>query len=385
MIVIADDLTGAAEIAGIATRFALATRLLRLPLGELANTPVTVIDTDSRHLDADEAAQRVRNVIARVARLEPDLIYKKTDSILRGPVRAELEALMEALERRTALLVPQNPSRGRTIHRGEYRVDGVPLHLTEFARDPTQPARTSHVLELLGDSRLFACRSLKLGEVSPAEGITIGDAVAVEELRHWTKQVDRGMLAAGGADFFEAILEHHGLSGRTQQIIPNIDAGRRNRLIVCGSTSISSRVLIERARVASVPICPMPDGLFYAVEENRTSLDRWITDIATALREAGRALMVIEQPLDPRPGASARLEAALSLVVSRVLNEVPTTTLFAEGGATASALCRTMSWSDFAVDGELANGIVQLRTMGTPQQTIVLKPGSYTWPDFVLR
>ena len=385
VIVVADDLTGAAEIGGIASRCGLKTQLRRFPLGGLAEAPITVIDTDSRHLVADEAARRARKSIAGVESLECDLIYKKTDSILRGRVRAELEAIMSALGRRAALLVPQNPSRGRTVYGGEYGVDGVPLHLSEFSKDPIHPALTSNVVRLLGEPGLHACRSLQVGEVVPTDGITIGDAMTAGDMRQWAKQVHRGMLAAGGADFFEAILEQLGLACRAQGMVQERHSVAGGRLIVCGSTSASSRALVERARVASVPVCPMPDNLFYGVEEHRASVEQWSAEIVTALIQIRRALVVIRQPVDPQPGASARLEAVLAQVVAQVLSGVSATALFVEGGATASAVCRRMGWSDFAVEGEIARGIVQLRVASDPQQSLAVKPGSYTWPDSVLQ
>lgn len=81
-------------------------------------------------------------------------IYNKTDSVLRGNVTHEVEAVIQALGLDGVLLVPANPSLGRTIEGGRYFVRGRPLHETEFARDPRhqrvcgKPVRT-------GDSRVF--------------------------------------------------------------------------------------------------------------------------------------------------------------------------------------------------------------------------------------
>src|SRR5438874_3611533 len=98
ILVIADDLSGAAEIAGIGQRHGLATRLVRRPLrdpdaGLAAPAALTVLDTDSRSLPPRDAATRVLEFV-RDLRLEQfDLIFKKTDSVLRGPIAAEVQAL----------------------------------------------------------------------------------------------------------------------------------------------------------------------------------------------------------------------------------------------------------------------------------------------------
>src|SRR5213078_2166976 len=159
LLVIADDLSGAAEIAGIGLRYGLPTRLVRERPVE-CGAGLTVIDSDSRLLRATRAARIVESLVEGVSGDEFDLIYKKTDSAMRGQILAEVRALMRILGFSGALLVAQNPSRGRVIVDGEYRIDGVPLHQTGFADDPDHPAHASDPAKLLGDPRL---RVLKAG------------------------------------------------------------------------------------------------------------------------------------------------------------------------------------------------------------------------------
>src|SRR5262245_46148285 len=113
-LVIADDLSGAAEIAGIGTRFGLPTRLALDRVDNFADG-LTVIDSDSRSLPPVQAAQRVGQLISGVDSHHFDFIYKKTDSALRGHIVAELSAVLHQFDEPAALLLPQNPSRGRVI------------------------------------------------------------------------------------------------------------------------------------------------------------------------------------------------------------------------------------------------------------------------------
>ena len=73
--------------------------------------------------------------------------------MLRGPVAAELAALLDALGFERCLLVPANPGLGRVISGGLYLVNGVPLHETDFRLDPEYPATTANVLERVGAYR----------------------------------------------------------------------------------------------------------------------------------------------------------------------------------------------------------------------------------------
>ena len=77
----------------------------------------------------------------RVGAQDAQRMFKKVDSVLRGPVAAEIEAALDGLGLDRAVLVPANPSRGRIIRDGAYFMDGVPLDETEFADDPMHPVR----------------------------------------------------------------------------------------------------------------------------------------------------------------------------------------------------------------------------------------------------
>src|SRR5437762_1247357 len=106
---IADDFSGAAEIAGIGARYGLPTTLTRRAIPDTTEG-LSVIDTDSRSLTPTGAAQAVTTFAHQLDPAEFDLIYKKTDSLMRGPVIAEIVALMRAFNRTAAILVAQNPS-----------------------------------------------------------------------------------------------------------------------------------------------------------------------------------------------------------------------------------------------------------------------------------
>ena len=115
--VIADDLTGAAELAAIGWRHGLRAEVVRS--GRPSGTADLVcVDTDSRACDATEAAKRAAAAAKLLRTADAKWIYKKVDSVLRGNVTAEVEAVMKQLKLERALLLPANPSLGRTIRHG---------------------------------------------------------------------------------------------------------------------------------------------------------------------------------------------------------------------------------------------------------------------------
>lgn len=402
LLVIADDLTGAAEIAGIGLRYGLAPRLRREAPGRV-DAGLTVLDTDTRLSGAADAVAVLTRRAHELAVADPsgfphaiDLIFKKTDSVLRGPTLAEVEALMRALKRPAALLVPQNPSRGRLIDEfGQYHMDGVPLYASSFANDPEYPATTSDVLEILRHHSAGApaakapgppARIADVGAPLPAAGVVVG-AGGAEQVRRWAARVRPGVaganvLAAGAADFFQAILEHQGHSVRRRSLT-GMPPGPT--LFVCGSASAYSRnELVARAEHKGVPVLPMPEPLYHDTAGGTAQLAKWVAAATKAIADTGRALMTINQPPDRAPGKPQRLQDAISDAAAKVLAEAKVANLMLEGGATGSVVCRRMGWSNFDVTGEFGTGIVQLRVAGhadTPH--IVVKPGSYRWPDVV--
>lgn len=169
ILAIADDLTGALEVAAQFARFG--SRACVTTEREFAMAPETdvlVIDTETRHLAADEAAGIVREVLAATLRFNPWLIYKKTDSTLRGNIPAEFRALLAAFPERRLVYVPAYPEMGRTVRGGVLLVDGVEVHRTAFAGDPLNPVLRSNIAEMLGDIPVLVCDGETIEDVARA-------------------------------------------------------------------------------------------------------------------------------------------------------------------------------------------------------------------------
>src|SRR6476661_7357460 len=109
IIVIADDLSGAAELAGIAFAHGHSAEVQR-HFEPSSSAEFIAIDTDSRHLPSAAAAERVKQLAAQIVTCRPAWIFKKVDSVLRGNPRAEIEALLQVTRQPRAILVPANPS-----------------------------------------------------------------------------------------------------------------------------------------------------------------------------------------------------------------------------------------------------------------------------------
>ncbi len=358
ILVIADDFSGAAEIAGIGHRFGLSTRLFREPLDD-GGDGLTVIDTDSRRLSAEAAAARVSTALGCMNARCFDFVYKKVDSVLRGPVRDEIVTGLAATAKRRCILMPQNPSRGRTIRGGVYFVNETPLERTEFARDPEYPATTS-------DARQRA------GLLQTDTSILLPDADSLEDVRRTASSIAADVLPVGGSDFFEAILGHNGFhpaNHATHVPLP------RGRLFVCGTASVQRDELLRAARSRNVVSCPV------SLHENpQQSIDL----ASTAMAAGSSAVVYIEHKGARSKLAADELQARLVDLCHAVMADSEVRTLFAEGGSTAAGICERLSWKKFAVRREWSPGVVEMTAVSPEGITVfIVKPGSYAWPEEV--
>ena len=371
--VIADDLTGAAEIAGVAHRLGAHVRLTTSVDELQAEDEVVVLATDTRSMKREEALAYTEKVVEALRAMadhdRPDRLFKKTDSVLRGHVVAELKAL-EGLGYRQMMLLPANPSKGRIIERGIYTIEGRPLSRTLFRHDPEFPATTSHVVKLLGGGIPYI--TTRTRRIRLPEGISIGEVRSKADLEQHVARFDDPMTVwAGGADLFETLMTRH---GKAQQAhAPFAGMGSRRALIVLGSTArhnLFEEPYFMRNRVA---VSPMPDAVF----EGGTT-DAWVAESRQLAREADSLLLRIPQQITHDEGKALQLRHQMAEAVTRLMEELRPEEVIIEGGATAYTILARLAWSDLRIADEIAPGVVRLRHAASGTH-LTFKPGSYPW------
>jgi hypothetical protein len=95
-------------------------------------------------------------------------------------------------------------------------------------------------------------------------------------VRRWAERAiaAHGVLPAGGADFFTALLAARGLTP-TRPFLDALPPGRT--LFVCGSSPAFSGGVLARAQAEQIPLCPMPDhsvGATAGLESWQTAASR---------------------------------------------------------------------------------------------------------------
>jgi uncharacterized protein YgbK (DUF1537 family) len=376
--VIADDLTGAAELGAVGLRHGLRAEVILSgePDGE---AQLACIDTDSRSCDAAEAAQRVSTAARQLQGWGAQWIYKKTDSVLRGNVTPEIEALLETLGLPGALLVPANPSLGRTIVGGQYFIQGQFIHQTHFAQDPKHPRLSPFALELLDKPARFGLSLAQPGRPLPPDGIVLGEVSSSHDLQKWAASPPTNWLRAGGAEFFGALLTP---CASLTRWIPK--PGRE--LFVCGSATDATRRFVADQARRGLRVFSLPPSAAEAkgmtLEESRL-LE---IDVIRAFQTQKRLILEVGLPLVNDNVLAERLAEQLVQVAEGVLGQTEIPRVFVEGGATAVSLARRLGWSRLSVVEEFAPGVVALGDARSDpgDRVLIMKPGSYAWPETLL-
>jgi uncharacterized protein YgbK (DUF1537 family) len=377
--VIADDLTGAAELGAVGLRHGLSAEIV-LSGEPSGRAGLVCVDTNSRSCKPAAAAKRA-TAAAKMLRAAGALwIYKKVDSVLRGQVTAEVEAVMKQLQLSRGLLVPANPSLGRTIHDGQYFVQGRPIHKTEFARDPEYPRRSSQVVRLLAPPKNFLLRVVN-GERSPANGtIVIGEASTPEDVRRWAGYREATVLAAGGAEFFNALL------GYEISDLPRVEnfsmaenaAGRE--LFISGTSTQNARQFVQAEKRRKTPVFSLPPELARGAEFTPAAVRAVAQRVVVGFQNSSRVILAVGLPPVRDMEVARKLSKSIVRVAEQVMRQVTVARVFAEGGATAAELVRRMGWSRLKVLRELAPGVATLAVDGGESILLTIKPGTYAWP-----
>ena len=364
MIVIADDITGAAEIAGIAFSKGHQVSLVcgSSVCCDIVAAQTTVIATDTRSMSESEAIIETHRITSHLSPLTPHL-FKKIDSALRGHVVAELSALMEDTGFQRAVYLPANPSKGRIIKNGVYyikevrgekqEIRDVPISETAFSYDPEFPAKTSFLRERFPNAE--------------SKDIIMPDAENEEDIRRVIAKYNDGKtIFAGAADLFSALLSPQvnpqisNLKPQTSNLSPLTS---KDTLILCGSTQSKPLDL-------SIPVAPMPRKVY----DGNHDISLWDTSAYI-----GSHSLILTIPYTHRTGkeAAVHLRTVMAQKTMELVAQHRPDHLIIEGGATAWATLKTLGWTQFDIVGQIAPGVVQMcADNGT---LVTLKPGSYPW------
>ncbi|MGK5552410.1 four-carbon acid sugar kinase family protein [Actinomadura kijaniata] len=353
--VLADDLTSAGDGAA---PFRRAGHRARILLSASAGAPggVTAVDLGSRLLDEADAATRVREAARLFA--GSGLLVKTVDSTLRGHVAAEVHAAWEGSGRRAAVVAPAFPAEGRVTVGGVQHVDGVPVHLSAYARDPVHPVRGSDLAELF-PAAVLAERAADVPALVDAGKMVVCSAVSDADLDRLVAAVPRPdeVLWAGSPGLAAALARAHpGPDGAAPAAPPPV----RRLLVVAGSANpVTRRQLAALRALGGVPEVVVGDP----------------AATARRLRELPGPVLTLRAPAERRPPAA--ITRALAAVVSGLVEDGFVDALVLTGGATAVAVLSALGVTGLDLLDEPEPGAARGVPLERPRPSVLMKAGGF--------
>ena len=371
LVIVADDLTGAADTGACFANAGLAT-VIPLSGAAIPDADVIVLSTESRDMTESDAAQSVAAAVARLTagngnpdgRRVPNSVwfYKKIDSALRGHPRAELLATMEAIGARRTVVAPAFPAEGRTTVGGRQLIDGVPVERSQvgssgadsdllalFATDRGPPV---HLLDLT----IVRGRSDELRRLldDDADGIVVVDAETDDDLSALGRAASRSRLRllCGTAGLARQLV--HSLPLTSQAALP-LEMSRRAEpiLVVAGSQHEATERQILALREAGVPIVRPTQSI---VDDPGTAIDATVSEV-TAHLAAGRSTALATVGLAPCSRGEHSVAARLAQIVATPELSGRVGGLVLTGGDIAAAVCTALNGSAVWLQGEIAPGL----------------------------
>lgn len=406
LMIIADDFTGALDT-GVQFAMQGAKTIVFISKESAAQvfteSDVLVIDAETRHLSAADAGKRVERLAMDAIDKGISVIYKKTDSALRGNVGAELSALWRVGGRKQLHFLPAMPQMGRTTQNGVQMIDGIPVAQSVFGTDPFEPVINSSVKQIIAgqsDAPVFSCPALNENSAMPEEyGIIVYDADTMEDLISTGRYLQaKGQLniLAGCAGFAACLPELLNMKRGAVKEMPCLEPCVT---VICGSVNpitVKQLDVAERAGFLRFHLNP------------RQELEKgyWESD------EGGQALLAIKKIICDSPlriidsnnqgGGSMTMEYAMEYGIGReeVRVRVSKTigyllgklflmpnigTLLITGGDTLFQCMESIGVYEVEPITELSPGVVLFRFMhGKSARYVISKSGGFGGKNLIL-
>jgi len=393
LLIIADDLSGAADCASAYARAGRETLVMIDPdaPGDVGTADVVALDADSRRMPATTAAQLHLELHARYA-IPGQGFYRKIDSTLRGNFAAEVAAVGSAAG--LAIVAPAFPTAGRTTRNGRQYLNGVALEDTEIWRSeglsgvahlPTMLKRHGMTCALL-DLADIRCGAGKLAAHLEAVArkrlqAVVCDAETEDDLRA-IAQASRHLCAprfwVGSAGLAVHLAQVDGAT--TAQ--PAKVAVNGSILTVVGSLSGVSRAQAERLQQATgMRRIDIPAGVL----RQGASDPQWsgLQQALSATLGQGDDLLLtigVDDTVDMDEGLHlcqglGRLLAPLAGLLGALVST---------GGETARALLCAMHYRGLRLAGEIEPGVPLSIAVGPRPLPVITKAGAFGNRDTLL-
>jgi uncharacterized protein YgbK (DUF1537 family) len=409
---IADDYTGASDLANTLTRCGLRTvQTIGVPADDLALPQVdaVVVSLKSRSIEAGLAVKRSRDaekwLRGRGARHVLFKICSTFDSTDAGNIGPVMDALRADSGDAMVLVTPAFPKTGRTVYQGNLFVGAVPLNESPLKDHPLNPMHDSNLVRVLARQSRTQIGLVDLAAIARGPdavrarladlagkgiGAVIADAVFERDLETVGKvALDHGVSvgASGlGLGLARALVASGQVKSHTTNAIADDPVGGPAACLA-GSCSQATLQQIARAEQAMPVLHLDPDRVIAGKDEARRAL-AWALErleqgpILIASSSAPEEVAAL-QARHGRDAAGHAIEQAMADIAEGLVSSGVRRLVIA-GGETSGAVVDRLQIPGFLVGAEIAAGVPVLRSVGanSGDMLLALKSGNFGGPEF---
>lgn len=411
--VIADDMTGATDVALMLNRSGMRTvQTIGVPSpGEaLPEADAVVVALKSRTNPVAEAvADSLAACEALLAAGARQILFKYCstfDSTAQGNIGPVADALAQRLGAGLAIVCPAFPANGRSIYQGYLFVGAVPLHESSMKDHPLTPMRDSSLIRLMGAQTTgtvglvdYATVLAGAGAVKTrfgalvAEGVryVVTDALTNADLMVLGEAVADHKLLTGGSGIAMGLPQNFRKAGLlpNREIAASLAAPPGRAGIISGSCSTATRGQIRKAIEAGYPALKVDPMALVSGAQDATKLADW------ALAQAPDRPFLLYSSDDPaevaaiqdklgREKAGETVEHAFAQTAA-LLAEGGVSRLLVAGGETSGAVVQGLGIGLLEIGPEIDPGVPWTRVAQGRDMVIALKSGNFGAPDFFLK
>ena len=364
MIVIADDLTGAADAAAGFLKLGYSVAVAARSDGDFSDAGrfgVFSVNTDSRELDGHDAYQRVFEITRA---FKGQMIYKKIDSIFRGNPAEELEAVIDGANFDIAIVSSSFPENKRTTLGGILRASGIEIDAVSLFEGNM---RRRVGLIPIDTVRRGAEAVAKYAETEFSRGVSVfvADSETREDLATLAfaaKYMDKNILYCGSARLAEHILEKNSDKAKSDIELPR----GKGIIVAIGSRTEVTRRQIEYAnQKLDIKNIIMPVDAVLKNPETETK--KYAAMAAEELEKKGEAVICFDSLFkdfdllakqdDSEKADAERIAKVLAATVSVVREKIPVFGLITSGGDASLAVMKVMKADTIELIAEVSPGI----------------------------
>ena len=410
---IADDLTGASDLALMLVREGLRTiQTIGVPHEDLdlSAADVVVVALKSRTIPPQQAIDQSLAAAAALRKAGASHLFFKYcstfDSTDEGNIGPVTEALLAFTGSDFTLACPAFPANGRTIYKGHLFVNGVPLHESSMKDHPLTPMRDSNLVRVLQRQTKLsvglvpyedveagpdALRSAFARERAAGHRVVIVDAVSDTHLRSIGMAAADFPLITGGSGVAMGLPAAY-RQGDASAAAPRgagFDAPDGRPIILAGSCSSATQGQVKVAIDAGIPALRLdPMQLASKDVTAQTALD-WLA----AQQTNGPVLIYSTSSPDDvqavqgklgRMNAGEIVEKTLA-DIARALPALGFTRIIVAGGETSGAVVNALDVQALTIGPEIDPGVPWTRSLGGVDLALALKSGNFGAPDFFLK